>query len=204
MLQIADQKVRLGDAARRFLAADRKMLIDGQWVDAQSGRMIAVVDPATGLKLVDVPAAGAADVDRAVAAARRAFEGAWSAARPVLRERLLLKLADLLEANADEMAELETIDSGKLLMMSRHGDLTLAIDSLRYMAGWATNPRPSSWPSLPWPPPWSSSRPPRRSTRASPPEGRRRRCRRAQCRVGRQTTRAWLRVARGRSPSRAA
>ncbi len=85
MLQIADQKVRLGDPARRFLGTDRKMLIDGQWVDAQSGRTIEVVDPATGLKLVDVPAGGAADVDRAVAAARRAFEGPWSAARPVLR-----------------------------------------------------------------------------------------------------------------------
>jgi len=138
MLHIADQKARLGEAARRFLASGRKMLIDGQWVDAQSGRTIDVVDPATGLKLVEVPAGGAADVDRAVAAARRAFEGAWAGARPVLRERLLLKLADLLETHADELAELETIDNGKLLMMSRLGDLTLAIDSLRYMAGWAT------------------------------------------------------------------
>jgi len=138
MLTIADQKARLGDAARLFLSSSRKMLIGGQWVEAQSGRTIDVVDPATGMKLVDVPAGGSADIDRAVAAARRAFEGAWAAARPVQRERLLLKLADLLEANADEMAELETIDNGKLLMMSRHGDLTLAIDSLRYMAGWAT------------------------------------------------------------------
>jgi len=72
MLHIADQKARLGEAARRFLASGRKMLIDGQWVDAQSGRTIDVVDPATGLKLVEVPAGGAADVDRAVAAARRA------------------------------------------------------------------------------------------------------------------------------------
>jgi phenylacetaldehyde dehydrogenase len=138
MPQISDQKSRLGEAARSFLGSSRKMLIDGQWVDSQSGRTIDVLDPATGLKLVEVPAGDKADVDRAVAAARRAFEGAWAAARPVLRERLLLKLADLLEANADEMAELETIDSGKLLMMSRMGDLTLAIDSLRYMAGWAT------------------------------------------------------------------
>ncbi len=138
MLTIADQKTRLGEAARSFLASSRKMLIDGQWVAAQSGRTIDVVDPATGLVLVDVPGGGAADVDRAVAAARRAFEGAWSGFRPVQRERLLLKLADLLEANADELAELETIDNGKLLMMSRHADLTLAIDSLRYMAGWAT------------------------------------------------------------------
>jgi phenylacetaldehyde dehydrogenase len=114
------------------------MLIGGAWIESESDRVLTVTDPATGLPVTTVPAATRADVDRAVAAARRAFEGAWSTFRPVQRERLLLKLADLLERHADEFAELETLDNGKLLVMARHGDVTIAIDSLRYMAGWAT------------------------------------------------------------------
>ncbi|WP_414899875.1 aldehyde dehydrogenase family protein [Sphingomonas flavalba] len=138
MADVVDQKSRLGDAARAFVSGPGKMLIDGQWVDSESGRTLSVTDPATGLAITTVPAGTAGDVDRAVKAARRAFEGAWSALRPVHRERLLLKLADLVEAHADELAELETLDNGKLLPMARYGDLNIAIDSLRYMAGWAT------------------------------------------------------------------
>jgi phenylacetaldehyde dehydrogenase len=138
MTAVIDQKERLSDAARAFVSAPAKMLIDGQWVEARSGKRFSISDPATGLEITTAPAADASDVDRAVAAARRAFEGSWSTLRPSQRERLLLKLADLLEARADEFAELETLDNGKLLMMARHGDLNIAIDSLRYMAGWAT------------------------------------------------------------------
>ena len=138
MSDVIDQKDKLGDAARRFVAKPLSMLVDGQWVESESGRRITVVDPATALPIASVPAATSGDVDRAVKAARRAFEGDWARLRPVHRERLLLKLADLLEAHADEFAELETIDNGKLLMMARHGDLAMAIDTLRYMAGWAT------------------------------------------------------------------
>ncbi len=138
MSAVIDQKARLGNSARAFVAGQVQMLIDGQWVDAESGATLTVTDPATALPITTVPAGDARDIDKAVRAARRAFEGEWSTFRPVQRERLLLKLADLLEANADEFAELETLDNGKLLMMARHGDLTLAIDSLRYMAGCAT------------------------------------------------------------------
>ncbi|WP_157218099.1 aldehyde dehydrogenase family protein [Flavisphingomonas formosensis] len=138
MSDMIDQKSRLGAAARGFVAKPGRMLIDGQWVESVSGESITVFDPATGLEIKRVPAGTAADIDRAVSAARRAFEGSWSALRPVERERLLLKLADLVEANAEELAELETLDNGKILMMARYGDLRLAIDSLRYMAGWAT------------------------------------------------------------------
>ncbi|MHA3795311.1 aldehyde dehydrogenase family protein [Sphingomonas sp. YL-JM2C] len=138
MSDVIDQKGKLGAEARAFVSAPGQMLIDGQWVGSESGRTITVTDPATGLPVTTVPAGTAGDVDRAVKAARRAFEGSWAAVRPVQRERLLLKLADLLEQHADEFAELETIDNGKLLMMARHGDLNIAIDSLRYMAGWAT------------------------------------------------------------------
>ena len=133
-----DQKTLLGAAASSFVASDRRMLVGGEWVAAASGQTAAVIDPATGLVVTHVPVGGAEDIDRAVAAARRAFDGVWAACRPVQRERLLLRLADLLEQNADELAELETLDNGKLLTMSRHGDLKIAIDSLRYTAGWAT------------------------------------------------------------------
>ena len=135
---IDDQRSKLSEAARDFVSRPLGMLIDGVTVDSETGRTITVSDPATGLPITTVPAGSAADVDRAVAAARRAFEGSWAEVRPVERERLLLKLADMLEARADEFAELETLDNGKILMMSRYGDLSLAVDSLRYMAGCAT------------------------------------------------------------------
>jgi len=115
------------------------MLIGGEWRDAASGQRIDVRDPATGEVVTSVPAAGAADVDLAVRAARAAFESReWGAARPVDRERWLLKLADLLEANAAEFAEIETIDNGKPLVISQRVDVPSAVDFLRYCAGWAT------------------------------------------------------------------
>ncbi|AZI37217.1 putative aldehyde dehydrogenase [Caenibius tardaugens NBRC 16725] len=138
MQNSADQRALLGEAARRFVTKPLRMMINGQWCDASSGERRDVIDPATGLVVTSVPAGGKADIDRAVTAARSAFEGAWRGVGPSMRERLLLKLADLVEQHADELAELETIDNGKLLSFSRHGDLQLAMDSLRYNAGWAT------------------------------------------------------------------
>jgi phenylacetaldehyde dehydrogenase len=115
------------------------MLIGGEWRDAVSGHRIDVRDPATGEVVTSVPAAGAADVDLAVRAARAAVESReWGAARPVDRERWLLKLADLLETNAAEFAEIETIDNGKPLVISQRVDVPSAVDFLRYCAGWAT------------------------------------------------------------------
>src|SRR5690606_18926351 len=96
-------------------------------------------DPASGEAFCRVPSADAADIDRAVSAARHAFEhGEWAKMRPVDRERLLLRLADLLEANAQALAEIEALDNGKPVTMARHVDVALSIDFLRYMAGWAT------------------------------------------------------------------
>jgi phenylacetaldehyde dehydrogenase len=104
-----------------------------------TGQRLDVRDPATGDVVTSVPAAGAADVDLAVKAARAAFESReWGAARPVDRERWLLKLADLLEANAAELAEIETVDNGKPLVISQRVDVPSAVDFLRYCAGWAT------------------------------------------------------------------
>jgi phenylacetaldehyde dehydrogenase len=126
-------------AARAFLDAPKKMLIGADWVDAADGATLPVHNPADGAVFAHVPAGKAADIDRAVAAARAAFdEGAWPACSPAHRERLLLKLADLVEANAQELAEIESLDNGKSVVLARHVDMAMAVDFLRYMAGWAT------------------------------------------------------------------
>ena len=115
------------------------MLIGGEWCDAAVRPAPRRARPRHGEVVTTVPAAGAEDVDRAVKAARTAFESReWGAARPVDRERWLLKLADLVEAHAAEIAEIETIDNGKPLVISQRVDVPSAVDFLRYCAGWAT------------------------------------------------------------------
>lgn len=122
-----------------LLSRPLRLLIDGQWVEARGTERFDVVNPSTGEKLADEGLAGAAEVDLAVQAARRAFEqGPWSRMRPADRTRLLLKLADLLEQHGDELALLETLNTGKPLKMARAFDITLAAECLRYNAGWAT------------------------------------------------------------------
>lgn len=138
MQAIPEHSSQPGEAARAFLTRCGPMLVNGKWQEAATGLRHDVVDPATGAVIARIAAGGAADIDSAVRAARSALEGGWRTSRPVARERLLMRLADLLEANADEFADLETLDAGKLRMMARYGDLRLAIDSMRYMAGWCT------------------------------------------------------------------
>ncbi len=129
----------LGEDAKAFLARPKKLLIDGEWVDAVSGKTFDSIDPATENVVCQIAEGDAADVDKAVKAARRAFESdEWGKMRPADREKLLLKLADLLEKHADELAELEALDVGKVLMFARIVDVGGTIDYLRYMAGWAT------------------------------------------------------------------
>lgn len=128
------------EAARRFLAKDRKQLfIGGAWRDAASGEAFPTIDPATGRQLAQVARGGRADVDAAVAAARQAFDGGeWSRLTPMERSRLLWKMADLIEANIDELAELETLDQGKPLMVGRWAEIPGAVNQFRYFAGQAT------------------------------------------------------------------
>jgi phenylacetaldehyde dehydrogenase len=138
---------RLGTAARAFLGRGGKLLIDGKLVAAASGKTFPVYNPATGTVIVSVAEADKEDVDRAVKAARRAFDdGSWARVKPSQRGQLLWKLADLLEKHADEFAELESLDNGKPVVVARAGDVTLAIDLFRYMAGWATKLTGSSIP----------------------------------------------------------
>ncbi len=122
-----------------YLSKPRKMLVDGKWVDSVSGKTFETYNPATGEVLATVAEGDRADIEQAVKAARRAFEsGKWPDMTPSKRGRLLWKLADLLEANLEEFAQLETLDNGKPLTVARVADVPLAVDMFRYMAGWAT------------------------------------------------------------------
>src|SRR3984885_9290978 len=116
-----------------------QLLIDGQWVDGV--KKFDTVNPATGEVLTRIAEGSSADVDRAVEAARRALEdrnGPWRKMSASERGRLIWKLADLLEKNIDEFAELETLDNGKPIFESRYVDMPMVIDVLRYYAGLAT------------------------------------------------------------------
>jgi phenylacetaldehyde dehydrogenase len=122
-----------------FLREPRKLLIDGAWVAAASGKTFEVRDPSSDEVLAHCALGEAADVDRAVNAARQAFDsGEWAAMKPVDRERIMHRLADLIEAHADELAELESLDNGKSVLMARHVDIKHALEVWRYMAGWPT------------------------------------------------------------------
>jgi phenylacetaldehyde dehydrogenase len=122
-----------------FVSKTGKLLINGKWVDAASGKTFATYNPATGEVLANVAAGDKEDINRAVKAARAAFEtGPWSKISPSERGRLLWKLADLLEKHTEEFAQLESLDNGKPLKIARAADVPLAVDHFRYYAGWAT------------------------------------------------------------------
>ncbi|WP_277183108.1 aldehyde dehydrogenase family protein [Caballeronia sp. BR00000012568055] len=124
---------------RAFLASPKRMLIDGAWSDAASGKTLDVINPADGTLLTRVPSADEQDVDLAVKAARRAFDDSdWSRMKPTDRERILLRAADLIEANARELAEIESLDNGKPVTVAQGLDVSMAAHCFRYMAGWAT------------------------------------------------------------------
>ena len=129
----------LGEAAQSFVNRAGKMLIDGKWVAAASGKTFDAIDPASESVICQLALGDKEDIDRAVKAARKAFDDSdWSRVRPAHRERLMLKLADLIEANAEELAQLESLDNGKLVFFARIVDVAGTVDYFRYMAGWAT------------------------------------------------------------------
>jgi phenylacetaldehyde dehydrogenase len=123
---------------REFVSGRHKMLIDGKFADAASGKTFASYNPATGEVLAQVPEGDKEDIDRAVRAARQAFEGRWRKVTPSERGQLLWKLGELLEKHADEFAQIESLDNGKPVAVARVADVPLAVDLFRYMAGWAT------------------------------------------------------------------
>src|SRR5262245_42778264 len=115
-----------------------QLFIDGQFVDAESGKTFQTPNPATGETLAEVAEADKADIDKAVAAARRAFDGKWSKVGARDRGRLLYKLSQLIEQHAAELAALETADNGKPIKESLYVDLPQVVENFEYFAGWAT------------------------------------------------------------------
>jgi len=139
MSQPAMQMPSVDPTVTSFLnGAPKRLLIDGQWVEARSGKTFDTIDPTTGEVLARVAEADAADVDRAVQAARAAFERGWGESKPQMRSRLLNRIADLIESHADELAQLETLDNGKPIFESRNIDVPSAVETFRYYAGWPT------------------------------------------------------------------
>lgn len=115
-----------------------KLLINNRWVSSASGKTFVTVNPSTGEEICQVAEAGAADVDMAVEAARAAFEqGAWRKMKASERGRLLHRLADLIEKNAEELARLESLDNGKPFSVAKAVDIPKTIACYRYFAGWA-------------------------------------------------------------------
>ncbi|MFI6184224.1 aldehyde dehydrogenase family protein [Nonomuraea sp. NPDC051191] len=130
--------VILEKSVEDFVAKPRQLFIDGRWVDAASGKTFTTPDPATGETLARVAEADAEDVERAVKAARRAFEGPWSRLTPSERGRMIWRIGDLILEHLEELAQLESLDNGKPLAVARVADVPLAADLFHYMAGWAT------------------------------------------------------------------
>ncbi|MBA3570014.1 MAG: aldehyde dehydrogenase family protein, partial [Pyrinomonadaceae bacterium] len=115
-----------------------QLFIDGQWVDAESGKTFTTPNPATGENLAEVSEGDKADIDKAVSAARRAFEGKWSKISARDRGRILYKLSKLIEEHSSELAALETADNGKPIRESAYVDLPQVAENFEYFAGWAT------------------------------------------------------------------
>ena len=114
-----------------------QLYIGGEWSDAAGGNSFPSVNPATGEAIAEVPAGSAADIDRAVATARNAFEGAWAKTPARKRGRLIWKLGEALRRNVEQVALLETLDNGKPIFESRYVDIPMCADILQYYAGWA-------------------------------------------------------------------
>jgi phenylacetaldehyde dehydrogenase len=132
-------KIQLSNQVLKFLNQPFRLLIGGKWVESASGQSFPVINPATGNVITHVASGDSEDINQAVKAARHAFEsGPWSRLTVSERGRLIWKLADLLEAHLEELAELESLDNGKPLSVARVVDIPLAVDLFRYMAGWAT------------------------------------------------------------------
>ena len=125
------------DATNAFLATPgKKMLIGGEWVSATNGATFDTLDPATGKVLASLPRADKADADLAVSAAKQAFDsGVWKSMAPAEKAKILWRVGELIDANIDELSELETLDQGKPLYVGRWAEIPGASEQFRYFAG---------------------------------------------------------------------
>jgi phenylacetaldehyde dehydrogenase len=133
------KEIHTSNPVAQFLSAPKKLLINGKWVAAASGKTFEVKNPATGEVIARAAEGDKADVEAAVIAARRAFEtGAWPALTPSDRAKIIWRIGDLITKYAEELAELESLDNGKPIGVARAADVPLAADIFQYMAGWCT------------------------------------------------------------------
>src|SRR6202050_1432238 len=129
----------ISTAVTQFLAAPKRMLINGKWMSAASGKMFEVRDPATGRVIAQVAEGDREDVDAAVRAARQAFDaGPWQKMTPSERSKIIWRIGDLISKYTDELAEIESIENGKSMFIAKVADVPLAADMFQYMAGWCT------------------------------------------------------------------
>ncbi|WP_236186942.1 aldehyde dehydrogenase family protein [Pseudomonas protegens] len=133
------QQFAISEATQRFLGKAQKMFIGGAWVDASDGQTAQVREPSTEGLLTHIPMGTVEDLERAVSAARKQFDGGeWSLLKPLEREAMIHCLAQLIADNATELAEIESIDMGKSVASARDVDIQGTVDTLRYFAGWAS------------------------------------------------------------------
>ncbi|SJM90434.1 putative aldehyde dehydrogenase DhaS [Crenothrix polyspora] len=133
------QPPALTESVTRFLSSAKKILIGGEWYAAASGKTFPVYNPATGTVIAQVAEGDKEDIERAVKAARLAFEsGSWPSMTPSERGKLLWRIGDLILEHLDELAELESLDNGKPYTVAKAADVPLAADIFHYMAGWTT------------------------------------------------------------------
>src|SRR4029078_8726110 len=153
-MSIAATEIRLDKRVKSFVKERRKLMIDGQWVDAASGKTFPVENTATGGVIAEGAEGDKKDIDRGVKAARRAFEsGPWPRLSPSERGRLVWRVGDLILEHLEELAELESLDNGKPVSVARAADVPLAADLFHYMAGWATKIEGNTIPiSVPYAP----------------------------------------------------
>src|ERR1700678_789718 len=130
--------ITVDKGVQEFTATPRKLFINGEWTDAASGKTFETPDPATGETLALIAEGEAEDINRAVRAARGAFDGEWSRLTPSDRGRIIWRIGDLILEHTDELAQLESLDNGKPFAVAQAADVPLAADLFHYMAGWAT------------------------------------------------------------------
>jgi phenylacetaldehyde dehydrogenase len=131
--------VTLESSVEQFIGAPRQLFINGQWAEAASGKTFETPNPATGETLARIAEGESEDIDRAVRAARKAFEeGPWSRMTASERGRIIWRIGDLILEHTDELAQLESLDNGKPFVVAQAADVPLAADLFHYMAGWAT------------------------------------------------------------------
>jgi len=135
----ATQAIPIDQNVASYVAKPRQMFINGKWVNSASGKTFPTYNPATGDVLANIAEGDKEDINRAVAAARAAFEhGPWRKMTPSERGRLIWRLGELIEKHNEEFAQLESLDNGKPVTIARVADVPLTADLFRYMAGWAT------------------------------------------------------------------